>query len=105
MTCFARVASPNSFRNNPLVTLSHNLRLSVGCCFDIGRTFLGTACNGVRSISVDHSSSSSLFLDALLLFAAPNRAAGVVDNDVDDEDEDEPPPEDAAAAARVEVDA
>jgi hypothetical protein len=87
-------------RNNPLVTLSHNLLLSVGCCFDIGRTVLGTWRNGARSISVIHSSSSSLFLNALLLFAA-----GDDDDDLDDED-DEPPPEDlAAVAARVEVEA
>jgi hypothetical protein len=89
-------------RNNPLVTLSHNLLLSVGCCFDIGRTVLGTWRNGARSISVVHSSSSSLFLDALLLFAAAT--AGDDDDDLVDED-DEPPPEDPAAAARVEVEA
>jgi hypothetical protein len=86
-------------RNNPFVTLSHNLLLSVGCCFDIGRTNLGTERNGARSISVVHSSSSSLFLNALLLFAA-----GDDDDEVEDED-DEPPPEDRAAAARVEVEA
>jgi hypothetical protein len=87
--------------NNPLVTLSHNLLLSVGCCFDIGRTILGTERNGDRSISVVHSSSSSLFLNTLLLFAA---TVDDVDDEVDDED-DEPPPEDLAAAARVEVEA
>jgi hypothetical protein len=86
-------------RNNPLVTLSHNLLLSVGCCFDFGRTSLGTERNGARSISVIHSSSSSLFLNALLLFAA-----GDDDDDVEDED-DERPLEDRAAAARVEVEA
>jgi hypothetical protein len=83
-------------RNNPFVTLSHNLLLSVGCCFDIGRTVLGTWRNGARSISVVHSSSSSLFLKTLLLFAA-----GEDDDDLDDEDDE--PPEDPAA--RVEVEA
>ena len=94
-------------RNNLLVTLSHSFLLSVGCCFDIGRTILGTERNGARSISVIHSSSSSPFLRALLLFADPAAAAataGDVDDDLNDED-DEPPPEDAAAAARVEVEA
>ena len=82
------------------MTLSHNLLLSVGCCFDIGRTVLGTWRNGDRSISVVHSSSSSLFLHALLLLFV---VAGDDDDDLDDED-DEPPPEDPlAAAARVEV--
>ena len=100
ITCFARVASPNSLRNNPFVTLSHNLLLSVGCCFDIGRTILGTERNGDRSISVIHSSSSSLFLSALLLFAGD-----VDDDDEDEEDERAPEPEDPAAAARVEVEA
>jgi hypothetical protein len=84
--------------NNPFVTLSHNLLLSVGCCFDTGRTNLGTERNGARSISVVHSSSSSHFLTALLLFAGDD------DDDVDDED-DERPPEDLAAVARVEVEA
>jgi hypothetical protein len=79
-------------RNNPFVTLSHNLLLSVGCCFDIGRTILGTARNGERSINVIHSSSSSLFLDALLLFG-----------DVDNEDVEPPPPE--LEDLRVEVEA
>jgi hypothetical protein len=89
-------------RNNPLVTLSHNLLLSVGCCFDIGRTILGTERNGARSISVIHSSSSSLFLlNTLLLFAAAE-TAGDVDDDVEDEDDEPPPSEDLAAAARVE---
>jgi hypothetical protein len=85
-------------RNNPFVTLSHNLLLSVGCCFDIGRTVLGTWRNGARSISVVHSSSSSLFLNGLLLFAA-----GEDDEDLDDEDDE--PPEDPVAATRVEVEA
>jgi hypothetical protein len=85
-------------RNNPFVTLSHNLLLSVGCCFDIGRTILGTERNGDRSISVVHSSSSSFFLNALLLFAV-----GDVDDDEDDEDDERPP--EPEAAARVEVEA
>jgi hypothetical protein len=105
MTCFARVASPYSLRNNLLVTLSHNLLLSVGSCFDSGLTILGTERNGVRSISVVHS-SESLFLDALLFFAVPNAATAEdddVDEDVDDED-DEPPPSEVAAA-RVEPEA
>jgi len=62
ITCFARVASPYSLRSNRLVTLSHKHLLSVGCCFDIGRTVLGTARSGARSISVVHLSSSSLLL-------------------------------------------
>jgi hypothetical protein len=76
---------------------SHNLLLSVGCCFNIGRTVLGTEHNGVTLISVVHSSSSSLFLAALPLFAA-----GDDDDDIDDED-DKRTPEDVAAVARVEV--
>ncbi|SRR5258707_7396968 len=99
MTCFARVASPYSLRNNLLVTLSHNFLLSVGSCFDSGLTILGTERNGVRSISVVHSSSESLFLDALLSFAVPNAATAEdddVDEDLDDED-DEPPPSEVAA--------
>ena len=100
MICFARVASPNSLRNKPFVTVSHNLLLSVGCCFDIGRTILGTERNGDTSISVIHSSSSSLFLNALLLFVV-----GGVDDDVDDEDDERPPEPEDAAAARVEVEA
>jgi hypothetical protein len=84
-------------RNKPLVTLSHNLLLSVGCCFDTGRTILGTERKGDRSISVIHSSSSSLFLNILLLFAG--------DDNIDEFDEPPPEPEDPAAAARVDVEA
>ena len=55
MMCFARVASPNSLLINLLVTLSQSRRLSVGSCREMGRTVFGTACSGVRSISVVHS--------------------------------------------------
>ena len=70
MICFARVASPYSLRNRRLVTLSHNRLLSLDCCFDIGRTFLGTTRNGVKSISVVQSASLFLLLAALALAEA-----------------------------------
>src|SRR5258708_14031487 len=94
MTCFARVASPYSLRNNLLVTLSHNFLLSVDSRFDTGLTILGTERNGARSISVVHSSSESLFLDGLLSFALPHAATTGNDQLVhaSNNEDDEPPP-------------
>src|SRR5712691_2393427 len=66
--------------------------LSVGCCFDISRTALGTARSIVRSISVVHLSLLSLLL--LVPFFRPFAAAAVTSGDKE-------PLEDATTAEDV----